>query len=128
MSSKIELFIREGKRSARKRGRPKSEAPPKNWKDYTKTCGVCGEEKKISDFPYSSGGKYRKGETCLACRPPKGATGEIIGRAVIGRGKKKKRVAPKSPLFMPTRMREQDLDPVARYALNNEGQIIDFEE
>ena len=110
-----------------KRGRPTTvNGNYQKWSDREKVCRVCGESKKIGEFPGGSG-TYKKSDVCNSCTTPK-ESGEIIGNAYIARGKRKKRLSADHQIFKPTRIREQDLDLLAQHVLNNEGQIIDFEE
>ena len=108
-----------------KRGRPPSGRPWKTWKDKRKTCKVCQESKHPNDFPYKIGGTYQCGTTCKECSTEEQPKGEIIGSAYIPRGE---RLPASHPVFKPTRIREHDLDQLAQHILNNEGQIVDFEE
>ena len=108
-------------------GRPSTgtnEANYQKWKDRTKTCSQCAEKKKINEFPYGHG-TYQKSEVCKACNDKKKEAGYFFGNAYIPKGK---RLPKNHPIFKPTRIKEQDLDPLAQHILNNEGAIIDFEE
>lgn len=110
--------------SAKKPGRPRTvNGNYQPWKERKKTCKSCGEKKLITEFPYKAGGTYQKGDHCLSCREPE-PQGDIVGKAVMNRGKLRKY----DKALKPARQREQDLDALARYALNNEGQMVDFEE
>ena len=111
----------------KKAGRPRTGTNPQNyqaWKDREKTCSKCKTKKSIKAFPYGHG-TYRKSEVCRDCSEEKKETGFFFGGAYIPKGK---RLPPDHPVFKPTRIREHDLDPLAQHILNNEGQIIDFEE
>lgn len=111
-----------------KRGRPASGKAWKTWKDKRKVCQTCGESKHPNEFPTKIGGTYNKGVHCVECAGEAEPQGEFVGNAYIPRGKKKKRLPASHPIFKPAQPREIDLDPLAQHILNNEGQIVDFEE
>lgn len=98
------------------------------WAEKEKVCKKCGERKNISEFPYRTGGTYRKGIYCNSCAKPSETAGEFIGKAFIPSGPKGRRLSPNHDVFTPARVREHDLDPVAQFILNNEGEVVDFEE
>ena len=120
-----------GRRLKKKVGRPATGTNRENyqaWADREKKCRECGETKKIKDFPYGHG-TYQKSEVCRKCSKPKQEKGEFVGMAYLPRGGS--RLPRDHAIFnRPAKAgaSESSLDRLSQYILNNEGEIIDFEE
>ena len=107
-----------------KRGRPPTvHGNYQKWNGRKKECIRCKETKKIGMFPYAAGGTYQKSNICKQCKYGEENQGYFFGDTYVARSQRKPGDA---PIFKPARVREINMDHIARHVESTETVEADF--